>query len=84
MDSEAISAVRQLFKEIDAAIPRESESQTKRARQVFDLLEHDGGGVYALDQPSYQRTRIDELGTWTDDPWDGPTYGVDASTSPPN
>jgi len=83
MDSEAISAVRQLFKEIDAAIPRESESQTKRVRQVFDLLEHDGGGVYALDQPSYQRTRIDELGTWTDDPWDGPTYGVDASTTRP-
>lgn len=83
MDSEAISAVRQLFDEIDAAIPRESESQSQRARRVFELLGHDEGGVYALDQPSYQRTRIDELGTWTDDPWDDPTYGVDASTTRP-
>ena len=83
MDSEAISAVRQLFDEIDAAIPRESESQSQRARRVFELLGHDEGGVYALDQPSYQRTRIDELGTWTDDPWNDPTYGVDASTTRP-
>ena len=83
MDSEAIGAVRQLFEEIDAAIPRDSESQVQRARRAFGLLEHDGGGVKTLDDPSYQRTRIDELGTWTDDPWDGATYGVDASTTRP-
>lgn len=83
MDSEAIGAVRQLFAEIDAAVPREQDSQTDHARRVFDVLGLDGGAVEALGEPTYQRTRLEELGTWADDPWDGPTYGVDASTTRP-
>lgn len=83
MDSEALGVVRRLFAEVDAAVPRDSDSQAAHARQLFRLLERDGGGVTPLDEPSYQRTRIDELGTWTEDPWPGATYGVDASTTRP-
>jgi hypothetical protein len=83
MDSEAIGAMRELFAEIDAAVPREQDSQADHARRLFDLLEREGGTVTACEDPAYQRTRIDELGTWTDDPWDGRTYGVDASTTRP-
>lgn len=83
MNSEAIGIVRQLFAEIDAAVPRDPDAQTEYARELFDLLSLDGGEVEALDAPAYQRTRIDELGTWTGDPWDGSTYGVDGSTTRP-
>lgn len=83
MDSEAIGAMRELFAEIDAAVPREQDSQADHARRLFDLLGREGGSVTACEDPVYQRTRIDELGTWTDDPWNGRTYGVDASTTRP-
>jgi len=83
MDSEAIGAVRELFSEIDAAVPREQDSQADYARQLFDLLGREGGTVRAIGAPQYRRTRQDELGTWADDPWEGPTYGVDASTTRP-
>lgn len=83
MDSEAIGAMRELFAEINAAVPREQDSQAAHARRLFDLLGREGSTVTACENPAYQRTRIDELGTWTDDPWDGCTYGVDASTTRP-
>ncbi len=83
MDSEALGAMRQLIGEIDDAIPRDQESQSARARRLFELLGEDGGGVEALGEPAYRRTRIDELGTWADDPWAGSTYGIDASTTRP-
>jgi hypothetical protein len=83
MDSEAVSAIREMFSAIDDAIPRDQISQTARARELFELLDYDGGQVEALDTPEYTRTRIDELGTWSDDPWPGATYGVDASTTRP-
>ncbi len=83
MDSEAIGTVRELFAEIDAAVPRERASQAEHARRLFGLLGHDGGTVEAVGEPAYQRTRLDELGTWADDPWAGATYGVDASTTRP-
>ncbi|WP_424008713.1 DNA double-strand break repair nuclease NurA [Haloferax denitrificans] len=83
MDSEAIGAVRELFAEIDAAVPRDQESQAEHARRLFGLLEREGGIVEAVDEPAFHRTRLAELGTWTDDPWDGATYGVDASTTRP-
>jgi hypothetical protein len=84
MNSEAIGAVRVLFAEIDAAVPRVQESQADHARQLFDVLGLEGGAVEPCgNEPHYQRTRLDELGTWTDDPWSGPTYGIDASTTRP-
>jgi hypothetical protein len=83
MDSEAIGAMRELFAEIDAAVPREQESQAEHARRLFEVLGREGGTVEAIEEPAFQRTRIDELGTWTDDPWAGRTYGVDASTTRP-
>jgi len=83
MDAEALSAVRELFGEIDAGVPREQASQAERARRLFDHLGRTGGGVESLNEPAYYCTRLDELGTWTDDPWAGPTYGVDASTTRP-
>jgi hypothetical protein len=83
MDSEAIGAVRELFAEIDAAVPRDRESQAEHARRLFGLLEREGGIVEAIDEPSFHRTRLSELGTWADDPWDEVTYGVDASTTRP-
>jgi len=60
--------MRELFAEIDAAVPREQDSQADHARRLFDLLRREGGTVTACEDPAYQRTRIDELGTWTDDP----------------
>lgn len=83
MDSEAISAVREMFSAIDEAVPRDQTSQATRARELFELLDRDGGEVDPLDAPEFTRTRIEELGTWSADPWPGPTYGVDASTTRP-
>lgn len=83
MDSEAVGTVRELFAEIDAAVPRELESQAEHARRLFELLGLDGGLVEPIGEPMYQRTRIEELGTWADDPWSGRSYGIDASTTRP-
>ena len=83
MDSEALSAVRQMFDEINQAVPRQPSAQADHARHLFSLLARDGGQVEAIGEPKYWRTKIDELGTWTEDPWEGPTYGVDASTTRP-
>jgi hypothetical protein len=83
VNSEAIGIVRELFTEIDAAVPRDPDAQTDHARRLFEHLGLDGGEVEALDEPDYRRTRIDELGTWTGDPWEGPTYGIDGSTTRP-
>lgn len=83
MNSEALGIVRQLFAEIDAAVPRDQAPQAAYARRLFELLDYEGGEVEPLGGPTYWRTRIDELGTWSDDPWAGPTYGVDASTTRP-
>ena len=83
MDSPAMGAVRALLSKIDAAVPRDQASQTAHARRLFELLDRDGGSLEPLDEPTYRRTRIDELGTWAEDSWAGPTYGVDASTTRP-
>ena len=83
MNSEALGAVRRLVEEIDGAVPRDQESQAAYARRLFELLGREGGAVEAIGEPQYRRTRIDELGTWTDDPWGGPSYGIDASTTRP-
>jgi len=83
MDADAISLVRRMFDHIDANIPRDVTSQAEYAREVFENLSLDGGRVSSVGKPTYQKTRIDELGTWTDDPWETPTYGLDASTTRP-
>jgi hypothetical protein len=83
MNAEAIGAVRELFEEIDAAVPRDQASQAEHARHLFELLGKEGGIVEPVGEPTYHRTRLDELGTWADDPWEEPTYGVDASTTRP-
>lgn len=83
MDSEAISAVKEMFASIDDAVPRGETSQTARARELFALLDHDGGQVKPVTKPEFTRTRLEELGTWNEDPWSGATYGVDASTTRP-
>lgn len=83
MDSEAVTTVRTLFAEIDAAVPRDQHSQAEYARNLFELLGRDGGAVTAIGEPTYHRTRIDDLGTWADDPWNAASYGVDASTTRP-
>lgn len=83
MDERAFDVVRQLADRVDAGIPRERGDQAVHARELFEFLVHDGGTVEALGEPEYFKTRKADLGTWTDDPWDGPTYGVDASTTRP-
>lgn len=83
MDSNALSVVRNLFNHIDANVPREQDEQAVYARELFDLLSHSGGSVEPLEEPRYQKTRLSELGTWTEDPWAQPTYGLDASTTQP-
>ncbi len=83
MDEHAFDVVSQLAEHVDASIPREVEDQATHARKLFDLLEYDGGTVKPLGEPAYFKTPKTELGTWIDDPWDGPTYGIDASTTRP-
>ncbi|SNZ12321.1 NurA domain-containing protein [Natronoarchaeum philippinense] len=83
MDSESLGIVREMFEAVDQAVPREPTSQADHARQLFELLAREGGHVEAIGEPQYWRTRIDELGTWSDDPWAGATYGVDAGTTRP-
>jgi len=83
MDERAFDVVRQLAERVDAGIPRNVDDQAGHARDLFDLLTHDGGTVEPIGEPEYFKTRKAELGTWTDDPWTEPTYGVDASTTRP-
>lgn len=83
MDERAFDVVRQLAERVDAGIPREVDDQAAYARELFGLLGHDGGTVEPIGEPEYFKTRKAELGTWTDDPWTEPTYGVDASTTRP-
>jgi len=83
MDTSALSIVEDIFGHIDTNIPRDVTRQANYARRLFDHLSRDGGRVTALGEPAYQKTRIDELGTWTGDPWGTPTYGLDASTTRP-
>ncbi|WP_440764388.1 DNA double-strand break repair nuclease NurA [Natronorubrum sp. DTA7] len=83
MDERAFGVIRELAEHVDAGVPRSVADQAAHARELFDLLDHTGGTVEPLGDLSYSKTRKAELGTWTDDPWDGPTYGVDASTTRP-
>lgn len=83
MNADSIAIIRQLVGAIDGALPQGRAAQAEQARRLFQLLGREGGAVEALGEPTFQRTRIDELGTWTEDPWPGPTYGVDASTTRP-
>ncbi|SNR57022.1 DNA double-strand break repair nuclease NurA [Halorubrum vacuolatum] len=83
MDERAFDVVRQLAERVDAGIPREVDDQAAHARDLFNLLTHNGGTVEPIGEPEYFKTRKAELGTWTDDPWSEPTYGVDASTTRP-
>lgn len=83
MDERAFDVVRQLAERVDAGIPREIEDQATHARELFDLLTHDGGTVEPVGDPEYFKTDKAELATWTDDPWAGPSYGIDASTTRP-
>jgi hypothetical protein len=83
MDSESLGIVREMFEAVDQAVPREPKSQADHARRLFELLSHSGGHVEAIGEPQYWRTRIDELGTWDNDPWSGTTYGIDAGTTRP-
>ena len=83
MDTNALSIVEDIFEHIDTNIPRDVGLQSDYARELFEHLSRVGGQVTALGEPTYQKTRIDELGTWTGDPWGTPTYGLDASTTRP-
>ena len=83
MDERAFNVVRQLATHVDASVPRERADQTAYARELFDLLSHEGGTVDPLGDPAFFKTPLAELGTWADDPWGDPTYGIDASTTRP-
>ncbi|NLV15555.1 DNA double-strand break repair nuclease NurA [Haloarcula argentinensis] len=83
MEANALSVVRNLFDHIDANVPREQDEQAVYARELFDYLSHLGGSIEALEEPNYQKTQLSELGTWTEDSWEQPTYGLDASTTQP-
>lgn len=83
MDERAFSVVQQLASHVDAGLPRDVTDQATHARELFDLLDHEGGTITPIGEPAYFKTRTAELGTWTDDPWSEATYGVDASTTRP-
>lgn len=75
--------MKQLCAHVDASVPRDPTSQTEYARRLFSMLGRDGGQVAALGEVGCARTRTADLGTWSEDPWPEPTYGLDASTTTP-
>lgn len=83
MDERTFDVVRRLAERVDAGIPREITDQASYARELFELLGQDGGTIDPLDEPAYFKTKKAEVGTWVEDPWEGPTYGIDASTTRP-
>lgn len=83
MNTEALGVVQELLEDVSEALPEGHMSQTERAREVFLTLNKKGGTITPVEEPTYQRTRLDQLGTYSDDPWGMPTYGVDASTTRP-
>lgn len=83
MDVEAFGLVREMFEQIDQNIPRQGVEQTSHARELFAHLGKSGGGVAPIGEPAFYRTPIADLGRWSEDPWTGPTYAIDASTTRP-
>jgi hypothetical protein len=83
VDATALSVVRDVFEEIDANVPRSGREQTALAQELFTHLDRRGGGVEAIGEPACSRTPIADLGRWSEDPWPGATYAIDASTTRP-
>lgn len=83
MDERAFSVVQELASHVDAGIPREVTDQAAHARDLYALLDHEGGTITPIGEPAYFKTRKADLGTWIDDPWGEATYGIDASTTRP-
>ena len=73
MDERAFDLIQQLAERVDTGIGRDIEDQAAHARDLFEILAHEGGVVESLGEPRYFKTRKAELGTWADDPWEGPT-----------
>ncbi|WP_135827104.1 DNA double-strand break repair nuclease NurA [Halorussus ruber] len=83
MDERTLSVVNDLVGRVDEELTRDTDDQTANARELFELLSLDGGSVEPFESVEYLKTPTAELGTWEDDPWGDPTYGVDASTTRP-
>lgn len=83
MDERALGVVSDLVKRVDEGLSRDTEDQTANARELFELLSLDGGSVEPFESPEFLKTPAAELGTWDEDPWEDPTYGIDASTTRP-
>ncbi|PSP89658.1 hypothetical protein BRC90_04865 [Halobacteriales archaeon QS_4_69_34] len=83
MDGRALGVVRNLFAHVDASLPRETATQSEHARRLFAALGREGGQVEAFGDVECMKTRTADLGTWSEDPWPGPTYGLDASSTRP-
>ncbi|HET7324637.1 MAG TPA: hypothetical protein VFJ06_09920, partial [Halococcus sp.] len=81
MDAEALSLVRAICGRVDENISRQGREQSEHARRLFEHLDKPGGGVESVDEPWCARTPIADLGNWSNDPWAGPTYAIDASTT---
>lgn len=81
MDAEALSLVRAICGRIDENVPRQGREQSEHARRLFEHLDKPGGGVESVDEPWCAWTPIADLGNWSNDPWAGPTYAIDASTT---
>jgi hypothetical protein len=81
MDAEALSLVRAICGRIDENVPRQGREQSEHARRLFEYLDKPGGGVESVGEPWCARTPIADLGNWSNDPWAGPTYAIDASTT---
>jgi hypothetical protein len=83
MDGDAFSLVRELFTHLDGTVPRGGREETTHARELFAHLARSGGRIEAIDDPESFRTPIADLGNWSEDPWAGPTYAIDSSTTRP-
>lgn len=89
MDERTMSVVTDLVGRIDGALTDDPDDQTADARELFGYLRYDGGAVEPYEpfdpasSPPYAVTPGADLGNWEADPWGGPTYGIDASTTRP-
>lgn len=81
MDAQALSLIRAMCGRIDDHVPRQGREQADYARALFEHLDKPGGGVESVDEPWIAKTPIADLGNWSNDPWEGPSYAIDASTT---
>jgi hypothetical protein len=81
MDADALSVIGEMYDRIDGSVPRQAFEQSTHARRLFTQLERSGGAIESVGDPECYQTSIADFGNWSEDPWEGAAYGIDASTT---